>query len=70
MIERHLREKLCAGVEAINGFGKGVVNVGRRNARQTETLILAGKISRRTGIEALVGWALLLNAEMAGKDAR
>lgn len=59
------REKLRAGVEVINGFGKSAGLMQAAELGQIETPILLGNtFSVATGIEALVGRALAGNPEI------
>ena len=59
------REKLRAGVEVINGFGKGAGLMQVAELGQIETPILLGNtFSVAAGIEALVGRALAANADI------
>ncbi len=59
------REKLRAGVEVINGFGKSAGLMQLAELGQIETPILLGNtLSVAVGIEALVGRALAANAEI------
>lgn len=59
------RDKLRAGVEVINGFGKSAGLMQVAELGQIETPILLGNtFSVATGIEALVGRALSANAEI------
>lgn len=59
------REKLRAGVEVINGFGKSAGLMQLAELGQIETPILLGNtLSVAVGIEALVGRALAANPEI------